>query len=295
MLSLTFTNFQNKSTRWPDRDLYDRRELVLISLLSSASARINKKWKFLEAALRSWKELLFWKVTRSLPDLGKCIFWWLISAVVVVKIDFFFSVFSLLLQDPDRDWSGHSPDGPGRAGLSEQRRVTCLIKLEHDGIFSSQKETGVIFVCCTFTPLFHSTIKKKSFWSKITNVFISVYSEYSDFCLLPFLQHIHSIFSAHIFCSCKQTSWFHQLCFFFCLSVEFSSRGNVSGNLSGAQLYLSASCCGPECVVFSEYTGAVERYSYYSLTWFFSTFRHMSEIDCFDLPDVSYNRSSFSF
>lgn len=214
MLSLTFTNFQNKSTRWPDRDLYDRRELVLISLLSSASARINKKWKFLEAALRSWKELLFWKVTRSLPDLGKCIFWWLISAVVVVKIDFFFSVFSLLLQDPDRDWSGHSPDGPGRAGLSEQRRVTCLIKLEHDGIFSSQKETGVIFVCCTFTPLFHSTIKKKSFWSKITNVFISVYSEYSDFCLLPFLQHIHGIFSAHIFCSCKQTSWFHQLCFF---------------------------------------------------------------------------------
>ena len=136
----------------------------LKSLLSLAFARNNKKWKFLEAALRNWKELLFWKVTQSLPDLSRCIFWRLISAVVVVKIDFLFPslcLLSLSLQDPDRDWSGHSPDGPGRAGLSEQRRVTCWIKLEHDGIFSSQKETGVIFVCCTFTPLFHSTIKKK--------------------------------------------------------------------------------------------------------------------------------------
>lgn len=84
----------------------------------------------------------------------------------------------LSLQDSDRNRSGHPPDVPGRAGLSEQRRVTCWIKLEHDGINSSQKETGVIFVCCTFPPLFHSTIKKKkSFWNKITTVFIPVYCE----------------------------------------------------------------------------------------------------------------------
>lgn len=117
-------------------------------------------------------------------------------------------VFSL--QDSDRDWSGRPPNVPGRAGLSEQRRVTCWIELEHDGICSSQKETGVIFVCCTFTPLFHSTIKKKkkSFWSKI-NLFIVIF----------FLQHMYSLFSSH-----KLKPLFHQLCLFF-LFFKFNSRG----------------------------------------------------------------------
>lgn len=96
-----------------------------------------------------------------------------------VKVDFFLDMRVIVhlsvfcLQDADRERSGRPPGVPGRAGLSEQRGVTCWIKLEHDGICSSQMEAGVIFVCCTFTPLFHSTIKK-SFSSKITIAVVPV-------------------------------------------------------------------------------------------------------------------------
>lgn len=86
-------------------------------------------------------------------------------------------------------------------------------------------------------------------------------------CVCCHFYNTYTVYLAHIYSAhVNRHLGFISCVFFFCLSVEFSSRGNVSGNLSGAQLYLSASCCGPECVVFSEYTGAVERYSYYSLT-----------------------------
>lgn len=119
------------------------------------------------------------------------------------------------LQDSDRDWSGHPPDVLGRAGLSEQRRVTRWIKLEHDGICSSQKEAGVIFVCCTFTPTVSFNNKKKSFWSKITTV-----------------PDISLLWSFYFICICAQCREILACHTGFICQKNSAAEGNVYGNLS---------------------------------------------------------------
>lgn len=141
-----------------------------------------------------------------------------------------------------------------------------------------------VFVCCTFTPLFHSTIKKKVFGVKNT-------------CLSWFLHFSQN--KQVFFTSCKLKPVSSAV--FYNLKVECSSRGSCRWERERCRaLPLSfllwlwmhwnhdmQSCCGGFALLHVD----VELI----LTWFFPTFRRMSEIHVFKLPDVSYNTSSFSF